>query len=278
MNKLVTRLKRHLSLWKVLLLSGILEIYIFFFNPDILGYTNQDNLTWMLLGANYTLFILINGWETIYLHSPTVCPAGMDIPLITAGDIHINGLWMNTFGGISPLAAGYNTHHPASPGAGLQRQGRDMIVAPVTHCYRVGGIEGGDKIHLMITGQTEEQKVEFTPFEIKPTRDARGRTPETLYMSTFTSDEFSIFRNHIIHSEGVDGSDHSKTIDITSLIADCLQLDMEFDVRRKIMLNDPAPILVSEEFRKKLNIKTPGSSTFKDLFRQDTRDENGDVP
>lgn len=277
MNKLVTRLKRHLSLWKVLLLSGIIEVYIFFFNPDILGYTNQDNLTWMLLGANYTLFILINGWETIYLHSPTVCPAGMDIPLITAGDIHINGLWMYIFGGISPLDAGYNTHTPASLGAGLKRQGKNIIVAPGTHCYQVGGIEGGVPIHLMITGQTEEQNVEYTPFEIKPNRDAREPKPKILYMSTFTSRELSIYRNHIVHSKGADGSDRSKTIDITSLVADSLQLDMEYDVRRKIMLNDPAPILVSEEFRKKLNIKTPGSSTFKDLFRQDTRDEDGDV-
>lgn len=273
MNKLITHIKRHLSLWKVLLVSGIIEVYIFFVNPGIAGYSNQDNLTWMLLGANFTIFILINGWETIYLHSPTVCPAGMDIPLITAGDLHINGLWMYTFGGTSPLSAGYNTHHPASLGAGLQHQGRDMIVAPGTHCYPCGGIEGAGKIHLMITGQTEEQRTEYTPFEIKPKRDERRRKPETLFMSTFTSTEFSKFRNHLVHYKDADGSEHSKPIDITSLVADSHQLDMEYNIRRALMLNDPAPILDSEEFCKKLHIKTPGSSTFKDLFKQDPRDE-----
>jgi len=267
-------LKRHISLWKVLFVAAVLEITIQLYAPDIAGYSNQDNLTWMMIGANFTIIIMLNGWETIYLKSNTVCPAGVATPLTTGGEIHQKGNWVYTFGGITAQSAGYNTHM-AGP-AGLQREGRDMIVALSTHCYRVGGIEGSEKRHLFITGQTEERSIPFTPFEIKSKRDERKRTPQQIFIAYFTSEEYSKFRNHKL-KVNTDGTDKSKIINITSMVSENLSLDMDYDIVRAFLLGDSSPIKQHvEQFMSLLNIKSPTSSGIGSWLRQDTRDDDGD--
>ena len=174
-------IKRHLSLWKVLIIAAILEIIILLYDPDIAGTSNQDNLTWIMISANFFIIIMLNGWEVIYLKSNTVCPAGVAIPLTTGGETHQKGPWFYAFGGDTALSAGYNTH--MSGPAGLQREGRDMIAALGTHCYRVGGVEGSEKRHIFITGQTEKRSPQFTPFEIKSKRDERKRTPINIFIA-----------------------------------------------------------------------------------------------
>lgn len=269
-------LKRHLSLWKVLAVAAVLEIMILLYAPDIAGHSNQDNLTWMMIGANFSIIIMLNGWEVIYLKSNTVCPAGVATPLTTGGEFHKKGIWFYTFGGTTALSAGYNTH--TSGPAGLQREGRDMIVALGTHCYRVGGVEGSEKRHIFITGQTEERSPAFTPFEIKSKRDERKRTPLRIFIAYFTSEEYSIFRNHKLKVNSEGDAEQSKVINITSLVSKNLSLDMDYDIVRAFLLGDSAPIKQHvEEFMRLLNIKSPTSSGLGSWLRQDTRDEDGEI-
>ena len=269
-------LKRHLSLWKVLIVAAVLEITIQLYAPDIAGYSNQDNLTWIMIGANFTIIIMLNGWEMIYLKSNTICPGGVATPLTTGGEIHQKGIWFYAFGGNTATSAGYNTH--TSGPAGLQREGQDMIVALCTHCYRVGGVEGSEKRHLFITGQTEVRSPAFTPFEIKSKRDERKRSPARIFIAYFTSKEYSMFRNHKLKTTKEDDTDTSKIINITSLVSKNLSLDMDYDIVRAFLLGDSSPIKQHvEQFMSLLKIKSPTSTGLGSLLRQDTRDEDSEV-
>lgn len=265
-------LKRHFSLWKVLFVAAVLELIIQLYAPGIAGYSNQDNLTWMLIASNFGIIIMLNGWEVIYLKSNTVCPAGVATPLTTGGEIHQKGNWVYAFGGTTAQSAGYNTHM-AGP-AGLQREGRDMIIALCTHCYRVGGIEGSEKRHLFITGQTEERPTPFTPFEIKSKRDERKRLPQCIFISYFSSNEYAKFRNHRLKSNG---DEKSKLINITSVVSENLSLDMDYDIPRAFLLGDSTPIKHHvEQFMGLLNVKVPNTSGPLSWLSQDTRDEEGE--
>ena len=267
-------IRSRLSLWKILVICTILEIIILLYCPGLFDYSDQDNLTWMLLAANYAGFILFNAWEVIYLKSNTVCPAGVSVPLTTGGEIHQKGIWTYMFGGNSPLSAGYNTH-TSGPG-GLQHEGRDMIIALGTHCHRVGGIEGGEKRHIMITGQTEQRSTRFTPFEIKSKRDERRNPPQNIYIAYFSSKEYSLFRNHQISKATTDES-KSTRIDLTSLVSENLALDMDYDIIRAFQLGDSSPIKeMVEQFMSLLNVKSPNQSSISSFLRQDTRGEDGD--
>jgi len=269
-------LKRHISLWKVLIVAAVLEISIQLWAWDIAGSSNQDNLTWIMIGANFTIIIMLNGWEVIYLKSNTVCPAGVATPLTTGGELHQKGNWVYTFGGTTAQSAGYNTH-VAGP-AGLQREGRDMIVTLSTHCYRVGGIEGSEKRHIFITGQTEERAISFTPFEIKSKRDERPRTPHSIFIAYFTSKEYAKFRNHRLKINSGGDTGQSKIINITSLVSKNLSLDMDYDIPRAFLLGDSAPIKQHvEQFMGLLNVKVPNTSGIGSWLRQDTRDDDGEV-
>lgn len=269
-------IKRHLSLWKVLIIAAILEIIILLYDPDIAGTSNQDNLTWIMISANFFIIIMLNGWEVIYLKSNTVCPGGVAIPLTTGGETHQKGPWFYAFGGDTALSAGYNTH--MSGPAGLQREGRDIIAALAFYCHRVGGVEGSEKRHIFITGQTEKRSPQFTPFEIKSKRDERTRTPLNIFIAYFMSKEYSRFQNHSLTVQSEGDTTKSKRINITSLVSKNLSSDTEYDTVRSFLLGDSTPIIRHvEQFMSLLKVKSPTTSGWSSWLRQDTREEDGET-
>lgn len=225
-------LKRLLRFRNILLCTVIVGILIFACAPGLLGYTKQSNAVWIIIYANIGLFILFNAWEHIYLESNTVCAAGLPA-LTTDGNLFRTGLWVYTFGGNTVRTAGYNTN--TGPIPGLQSPGRNMICSLASHCYQVGGQQGSEKRHLFITGQTEKYTLNYTPLELKNTRDQALKTPDCVYIAYFSSLEYDAFKEYSYNEFGT-----QKVINLHTIIEKNRSLDMEVDMYLALLKGNPA--------------------------------------